>query len=42
MARLDNTNLAIFNFKEGSCYVKQKVETGKTKDGFGTVHGSGF
>ena len=33
MARLEVANLAIFTFKEGSCYVKRKVETGKTKDG---------
>lgn len=42
MARLENANLAIFTFKEGSCYVKHKDETGKTKDRFGTMHGIGF
>ena len=38
MARLEVANLAIFTFKEGSCYVKRKVETGKTKAGVGTMH----
>ena len=32
MVRLETANLTIFNFKEGSCYVKRKVETSKTKD----------
>lgn len=42
MVRLGGANLTIFNFKEGSCYVKRKVETSKTKDGFGAMHGIGF
>jgi len=41
MVRLEVANLTIFTFKEGSCYVKRKIETGKTKDGFGTIHLSG-
>ena len=42
MSRLARTNRDVFFFKEGSCYVKRKVETSKTKDGFGTMHGIGF
>ena len=42
MVRLEVANLTIFTFKEGSCYVKLKIETGKTKDGFGAMHGIGF
>ena len=37
MVRLEVANLTIFTFKEGSCYVKLKIETGKTKDGFSEI-----
>ena len=42
MVGLEVANSTILFFKEGLCYVKRKVKTSKTKDGFGTMHGISF